>query len=116
MKVLILLPTLLLSSKPVVTKYEGGSRYHSHLVLTLYRDSTFTYTTWYHSKPRGVSTYKGVWRTMPGKLVLNSRRKQGAFHNESFILKGDTLKLYSEKDSVENYSFYKDYFTLIRTP
>ena len=115
MRFLALLPVMLLSFKPpVLVKYEGGSRYHSHLILTLYQDSTFTYSAWYHSGQRKTLVFKGIWRRKPDKLILDSKKKNAAFHGKSFVLKGDTLKFYSREDSVKNYSFYKEYFTLVR--
>ena len=117
MRLIALLPAMALFFKPpVLMKYEGGSRYHSRLILTLYQDSTFTYSAWYHSGQKKISVFKGIWRSAPSKLTLDSKKKNAAFRNESFILKGDTLKLYSREDSIKNYSFYKEYFTLIRKP
>jgi hypothetical protein len=93
---------LLLSQKPVLEKYEGGHLHKSQLVLTLFRDSTFTYTTWYHSSPKEVSTVKGVWRKQPGRLILTSnKRKNGLFQNDSFELAGDTLFLFYRYDKEE---------------
>jgi hypothetical protein len=112
LSVLMLLPL----RKHVVEKYEGGSPYHSHLIITLFSDSTFTYSTWYHSSPKKTNTYKGVWHKTPGKLVLDSQKHSGVFHNESYVLKGDTLRLYTKEDSVKSYQFYKEYFTLARKP
>ena len=117
MKLLSLSVLMLLTfRKHVVEKYEGGSPYHSHLIVTLFSDSTFTYSTWYHNSPKTTRTYKGLWHKLPGKLMLDSEKGHGVFHNETFNLKGDTLRLYSRKDSIENPRFYREYFTLIRKP
>ena len=102
--------------KHVVEKYEGGSPYHSHLIVTLFSDSTFTYSTWYHSSPKKTRTYKGVWHKVPNKLMLDSQKGHGVFRNETFNLNGDTLRLYSREDSIKSPHFYKEYFTLIRKP
>lgn len=115
--------SLVLVSKPLVEKYEGGSPYHSNLILKLYQDSTFTYSSWYHNS-RKTLIFKGTWRKSGQMLVLNScrrkpkpdRKSNCLFKNQAFRLKGDTLKFYSRKDSVERYSFCKEYLTLIRKP
>jgi hypothetical protein len=85
---------LLLFQKPIVEQYQGGHPYKSELVLTLFSDSTFTYTTWYHSSPREIDTIKGVWHKKPGRIILNSKKRNGLFRNASFALAGDILFLF----------------------
>ena len=111
------------ASPPIVGKYEGGRPYYSHLVIELYQDSTFTYSKWYHES-RKTNVFKGTWRKSRQMLVLNSCKKKlkpgqksnCLFKNEAFRIKGDTLKLYSRKDSIERYRFCQEYLTLVRKP
>lgn len=117
MKLLVLSALILLPSrKHVVEKYEGGSPYHSHLIVTLFSDSTFTYSTWYHSSPKETNVYRGTWRKTSNRLVLNSLKPNSIFRNNSYEIKSDTLKLFSKEDSIKNYRFYKEYFSLVRKP
>ncbi|RZK30108.1 MAG: hypothetical protein EOO61_19700 [Hymenobacter sp.] len=116
MKLLSLLFLMLLPfRKQIVEKYEGGSRYHTQLILTLFSDSIFTYSFWSHS-PSKTHIFKGIWHKKSGQLILDSKKKNEAFHNESFVLKGDTIHFYSKEDSVKNYRYYKEFFTLVRKP
>ena len=103
--------------------YVGGKPRYSYLTLTLSPDSTFRYTSQYHSE-RKHRTYFGTWHKASGRLVLTSRpkkrrpleqaKKTGLFQHSAFRLSGDTLHLYTVADSLERYKFCRDYLTLIR--
>ena len=103
--------------------FVGGRPRYSYLTLTLSPDSTFRYTSQYHSE-RNARTYHGTWDKAGNNLVLTSRppkrrpveqaEKTRLFQQRAFRLSGDTLHLYPSADSLERYQFCRDYLTLTR--
>jgi hypothetical protein len=107
----------------VLAEYEGGRYKYSYVKLTLYKDSTYSYYEWMHTRMSRKDI--GHWSREGNYLLLSSLeesywkylnkqtgKKSYLFRKDKFRLENDIVKLYQEEQEQKNAGFYPVYYTL----